>query len=50
MFLGVDGIKGTIADMRELGVWDTFQVKTQTIKTAIDNALSILEQRTLYSA
>ena len=42
MFLGVDGIKGTIADMRELGVWDTFQVKTQTIKTAIESACMLL--------
>ena len=41
-FLGVDGIKGTIADMRELGVWDTFQVKTQTIKTAIESACMLL--------
>ena len=42
MFLGVDGIKGTIADMRELGVWDTFQVKTQTMKTAIESACMLL--------
>lgn len=41
-FLGVDGVKGTIADMRELGVWDTFQVKTQTIKTAIESACMLL--------
>ena len=38
----MDGIKGTIADMRELGVWDTFQVKTQTIKTAIESACMLL--------
>ena len=36
--LGVDGIKGCIADMRDLGIWDTYQVKTQTIKTAIESA------------
>ena len=41
-FLGVDGVKGTIADMRELGVWNTFQVKTQTIKTAIESACMLL--------
>lgn len=40
--MGVDGIKGTIADMRELGVWDTFQVKTQTMKTAIESACMLL--------
>ena len=38
----MDGVKGTIADMRELGVWDTFQVKTQTIKTAIESACMLL--------
>ena len=41
-YLGVDGIKGTLADMKELGVWDTFQVKTQTIKTAIESACMLL--------
>ena len=40
--MGVDGIKGTLADMKELGVWDTFQVKTQTIKTAIESAYMLL--------
>ena len=40
--LGVDGIKGTIADMKDLGIWDTYQVKTQTIKTAIESACMLL--------
>lgn len=40
--MGVDGVKGCIADMRELGVWDTFQVKTQTIKTAVEAACMLL--------
>ena len=40
--LGVDGIKGAIADMKDLGIWDTYQVKTQTIKTAIESACMLL--------
>ena len=38
----MDGVKGCIADMRELGIWDTFQVKSQTIKTAIESACMLL--------
>ena len=38
----MEGVKGTIADMSEWGVWDTFQVKTQTIKTAIESACMLL--------
>lgn len=34
--LGIDGVKGVLADMPTLGVWDTFAVKVQTLKTAIE--------------
>ncbi len=34
--MGIDGIKGVLADMTTLGVWDTFAVKVQTLKTAIE--------------
>ena len=33
---GVDGDKGVLADMTELGVWDPLSVKIQTYKTAIE--------------
>ena len=33
---GVDGIKGTLIDMKELGVWEPLSVKLQTYKTAIE--------------
>lgn len=33
---GVDGDKGVLADMRELGVWEPLSVKVQTFKTAIE--------------
>lgn len=33
---GIDGEKGTIADMKDLGIWDCFSVKVQTIKTAME--------------
>jgi len=39
---GVDGCEGTLSDMKELGVWDTYAVKAQTIKTAIESATLLL--------
>lgn len=33
---GVNGETGEITDMNELGVWDTYSVKAQTLKTAIE--------------
>lgn len=34
--VGIDGDKGVMVDMAELGIWDPFTVKAQTIKTAIE--------------
>jgi len=39
---GIDGKKGELADMKELGIWDTFLVKSQTVKTAIESACMLL--------
>ena len=39
---GVDGCTGEMADMRKLGIWEPFCVKTQTLKTAIESACLIL--------
>jgi len=39
---GIDGNKGTIVDMKELGVWEPFVVKTQTIKVAIESGAMLL--------
>ncbi|CAL5221285.1 g3450 [Coccomyxa viridis] len=39
---GIDGNKGTIVDMKELGVWEPYEVKAQTIKTAIESATLLL--------
>jgi len=39
---GIDGNKGKLADMVELGVWEPFAVKSQTIKTAIESATLLL--------
>ena len=33
---GVDGERGVIADMKDLGVWDLLSVKVQTYKSAIE--------------
>ena len=39
---GIDGDKGTLADMRDIGVWEPLSVKSQTIKTAIEAASMLL--------
>jgi T-complex protein 1 subunit gamma len=39
---GVNGESGELADMRSLGVWDPLVVKSQTYKTAIETAISLL--------
>jgi len=39
---GIDGNTGNIVDMKELGVWEPYVVKTQTIKTAIESATLLL--------
>jgi len=39
---GIDGEKGVLADMTEIGVWEPFAVKVQTIKTSIESASMLL--------
>jgi T-complex protein 1 subunit gamma len=39
---GIDGLKGTIADMHETGIWEPFEVKAQTIKSALEAACLLL--------
>lgn len=39
---GVNGTTGAAADMRDLGIWEPYCVKTQTLKTAIESACLIL--------
>lgn len=39
---GINGVTGELVDMEELGIWEPFTVKTQTIKTAIESACMIL--------
>jgi len=40
--LGIDGVKGVIADTAELKIWEPYEVKVQTIKTAVESACLIL--------
>ncbi|KAG0555658.1 hypothetical protein KC19_12G186100 [Ceratodon purpureus] len=40
--VAIDGNTGEITDMKELGVWDSFGVKSQTFKTAIGAACMLL--------
>merc|ERR1711985_211311 len=39
---GIDGNKGTVADVKALGILDTFAVKQQTLKTAVEAAAMLL--------
>lgn len=39
---GIDGLKGTIADMHDTGVWEPYEVKAQTFKSAIEAACLLL--------
>jgi len=39
---GIDGVKGVLADMMTIGVFEPYSVKAQTIKTAIEAACLLL--------
>jgi len=39
---GIDGEKGVLADMSELGIWEPVTVKLQTLKTAVESASMLL--------
>jgi T-complex protein 1 subunit gamma len=39
---GVNGETGQISDMKEIGLWEPLNVKSQTIKTAIESACLLL--------
>ncbi|XP_015266292.1 PREDICTED: T-complex protein 1 subunit gamma [Gekko japonicus] len=39
---GVNGETGTLADMKELGIWEPLSVKLQTYKTAVETAVLLL--------
>jgi len=39
---GIDGLKGVVADMKELGILEPFAVKAQTLKTAVEAATLLL--------
>jgi T-complex protein 1 subunit gamma len=39
---GIDGNAGVVADVKELGVMDTFAVKKQTLRTAVEAAAMLL--------
>ena len=39
---GIDGEKGVLADMNDIGIWEPLAVKQQTIKTAIESASMLL--------
>jgi len=39
---GVDGNRGKVVDMNELGIWEPLSVKLQTVKTAIETATLLM--------
>jgi T-complex protein 1 subunit gamma len=39
---GIDGEQGTLADMKELGIWEPLAVKLQAYKTAVETAVLLL--------
>merc|ERR1712086_767102 len=39
---GIDGNKGVVADVKVLGIMDTFAVKQQTLRTSIEAAAMLL--------
>jgi len=39
---GINGTSGELVNMEDLGIWEPFSVKVQTIKTAIESACMIL--------
>eukprot|EP00904_Undaria_pinnatifida_P013643 jgi/Undpi1/9409/HiC_scaffold_27.g11866.m1 len=39
---GIDGTTGVMTDMKDLGIWEPYTVKTQTYKTAVEAACMIL--------
>jgi T-complex protein 1 subunit gamma len=40
--VGIDGTTGQVVDMRELGVWDPYAVRLQTMNTAVECACLLL--------
>jgi T-complex protein 1 subunit gamma len=39
---GVDGIEGKVEDMNKTGIWEPYEVKAQTFKTAVESAALLL--------
>jgi len=39
---GIDGHTGAVVDMKQLGIWEPYAVKVQTIKTAVESAAMLL--------
>ena len=41
-YMGIDGNKGEICDVRDIGIWESLLVKEQVIKTAIESCCLLL--------
>jgi len=42
MYYGINGNTGKIENVKDLGIWDTINVRKQTLKTSVESACMIL--------
>ena len=42
MYYGINGLTGKVQNVKELGIWDTINVRKQTLKTSVESACMIL--------
>lgn len=42
VFYGINGITGKVENVKNLGIWDTINVRKQTLKTCVESACMIL--------
>lgn len=48
IFYGVNGNTGKVENMKDLNVWDTLSVKKQTLKTAVEVIIKIINSPSLH--
>jgi T-complex protein 1 subunit gamma len=42
MYYGINGVTGKVENTKDLGIWDTINVRKQTLKTSVESACMIL--------
>lgn len=41
-YYGINGVSGKVENTKDLGIWDTINVRKQTLKTSVESACMIL--------